>query len=667
MAAYWQLSVPDDMARELTVGNGSLQVMFDSAYRLRDIYFPHVGQENHTTGHPFRFGAFVDGQFIWTDDPSWERTLGYERDTLVTSVRLSHAGLGLEIDCADAVDFHENVYVRQVTVRDLRGRAREVRLFFHQDFHLYGTDVADTALYEPRLQGLLHYKGHRYFLAGVWREQQRGIDEWAVGVKEHGGKEGTWRDAEDGRLGGNSIAQGSVDSTIAVGLSLGSGGEATCWYWIAAGTKFSEVKILNAVVGDKTPAELLHRTASYWRLWLTKSLPDFGDLPAEVVELYKRSLLVMGTLTDAGGGIVAANDSDLLQFGRDTYSYVWPRDAARAAYALTRAGYIDIPRRFFRFCAELLTQGGYLLHKYNPDGSVGSSWHPWYDRGQMQIPIQEDETGIVLWALWQYFARHRDIEFVKPLYRPLVVRAADFLEDYCDETTGLPRPSYDLWEERWGVHTFTVAAVQGGLEAAANFAESFGEAGLARRYHDAGRRLRDGARQHLFSSARGRVARGLSGEGDLDLTLDASVVGVPIFGLLPADDPMVVATMKQIGDGLSVRSSTGGVARYRGDLYLRVSDDEDRVPGNPWIVCTLWLAQHRIGTARTVDDLRPAVASLQWGARHARPSGVLPEQLDPTGERPISVCPLGWSHAEYVITVLDYLEKLRTLHEETRT
>ncbi len=46
---------------------------------------------------------------------------------------------------------------------------------------------------------------------------------------------------------------------------------------------------------------------------------------------------------------------------------------------------------------------------------------------------------------------------------------------------GLPKPSYDLWEERYGTHTFTTAAVYGGLIAATNFAESSGEHSLATR------------------------------------------------------------------------------------------------------------------------------------------------------------------------------------------
>ena len=59
------------MPRDIPVGNGSLLVNFDSNYQLRDLYWPHVGQENHTAGHPFRFGVWVDGQFSWVSQDEW--------------------------------------------------------------------------------------------------------------------------------------------------------------------------------------------------------------------------------------------------------------------------------------------------------------------------------------------------------------------------------------------------------------------------------------------------------------------------------------------------------------------------------------------------------------------------------------------------------------------
>ncbi len=655
------------MPRELSLGNGTLHVMFDAAYQIRDICFPYVSKENHSAGHAFRFGVYTDAQLSWLDSPDWERRLLYEPDTLVTSVRLVNRRLSLSLDCHDAVDFYENIYLKEVVVHNGSGCPRDVLLFFHQDFHISETNIGDTALYDPRLRAIVHYKGRRYFLINTESEGRAGIQDWAIGLKEHNGAEGTWRDAEDGRLERNPIAQGSVDSTVSLKLSLPPAGEATCHYWIAAGTKFKEVKVINSVVADKTSAELIRRTRNYWRFWATKTQTDFADLPDNVIRLYHRSLLILCTLTDSHGGIVAANDSDLLQFSRDTYGYVWPRDAARAAYALTRAGYVDIPRAFFRFCADVLTDEGYLLHKYNPDGSLGSSWHPWFAREQMEIPIQEDETALVLWALWQHFSRHKDVEFIKPLYRSFIIRAADFLEDYRSDRTGLPRPSYDLWEERYGLHTFTVATTYGALQAAANFARCFGETELADRYSKAADELREGARNILYDRSAARFARGFDPVTEtLDLTIDASLFGIPAFGLFPAGDTMVASTLGQVEKRLTVHTKVGGLARYERDRFFSVTEDFERVPGNPWIVCTLWSAQNKIASAQTREDLQAPREALAWVAQQARPSGLLPEQLHPFGDRPISVCPLSWSHAEYIITVRDYLEKIHTLGGRTQ-
>ena len=118
------------MPRDIPLGNGSLLVNFDRTYQLRDIYWPHVGQENHTAGHPFRFGVWVDGAFRWVADEGWTRTLDYEDATLLSRVELRHPDLGVRLECRDAVDFHENLYLRRIEVHNESDRRREVRFFF---------------------------------------------------------------------------------------------------------------------------------------------------------------------------------------------------------------------------------------------------------------------------------------------------------------------------------------------------------------------------------------------------------------------------------------------------------------------------------------------------------------------------------------------------------
>jgi len=584
------------------------------------------------------------------------------RDTLVTENALRHEGLELQLTCRDAVDFHENVYIREVRVENLADRAREIRLFFTHDFDISGNSVGDTAAFDPRTGGIVHYKGSRYFVINGCSDERKGLDQYAIGQKRVGGKEGTFRDAEDGLLSGNPIAQGSVDSVAGLKVVVGSSSTVTVYYWMAAGLSWEEVRSLDSVVRGKHPRNLIQRTRDYWHLWVHKETPPLDLLQDPLGELYRRSLLVVRSQIDWEGAIVAGNDSDVVEFNRDTYSYVWPRDGALIANAMDLAGYPVVAQNFYRFAADVIEQEGYLLHKYNPDRTLASSWHPWVDQGVPQLPIQEDETALVLWALWNHFVMYRDIEFIKPLYRPLIKRAADFMSTYRDATTRLPGPSYDLWEERRGILSFTVGAVFGGLTAASLFCTVFGEDDRARRYQEAAAEIRDGASQYLWREEMGCFCRMLTIGDDGSLTvdpmLDASLWGLFAFGMYGADDPKIDATMAALRRELWVTTPVGGMARYRDDGYYRVSDD---VPGNPWFVCTLWFAEYLIARSRNEAGLDEAQQILSWVAQHARPSGILAEQLDPITGEPLSISPLTWSHATFVATTQRLLQRLGRL------
>jgi len=207
------------MPRDIPVGNGKLLVCFDKNYRIRDLYFPHVGQENHVSGNVFRLGVSASGRFSWVGE-EWKKELTYEEDTLVTNVSLYHQDLGLLLTCRDAVDFHENVFLREVAVENFHPEKRRVELFFSQDFDISGNSVGDTAAYDPEAKAIVHYKGSRYFLISGLTEQSEDISQFAVGLKKVGGREGTYKDAEDGTLSGNTIAQGSVDSVLSLALDL---------------------------------------------------------------------------------------------------------------------------------------------------------------------------------------------------------------------------------------------------------------------------------------------------------------------------------------------------------------------------------------------------------------------------------------------------------------
>jgi len=643
--------------RDIPVGNGSLLITFDEHYRVRDVYFPHVGQENHSEGLPFRFGIWVDGEFSWVEAETWERSLKYLPDTLVTDVTLRNDTLGIEIACNDAVACDTNVFVRRVEVRNLRPHIRNARVFLHHDFRIYENPVGDTAFYDPASRSLIHYKKHRYFLINTAPH----FDSFATGRKAFGEMEGTWRDAEDGELSGGAITEGSVDSTVGVHFDLAPGSSYEFYYWMAAGTSRDKVRAQNQVVLTVGPEQLLRSTEIYWRAWVNKNDTEFGELPEPVVEQFKRSLLIVRTQIDDDGAILAANDSDVTLRATDHYSYLWTRDGAFVANALDAAGFSHLARRFYHFCGRIVHADGYFLQKYNPDGTVASGWHSAWDpaRQETLVPIQEDETALVLWAFWEHYSKFRDIEFAQALYRPLVTACADFMLDFRDPETNLPLPSWNLWEDRRGVHTFTCSTVVAGLRAAANFARLFGDVGRAESYEKGAEEIKAAMAEHLYSDILGRFIRAIQANGDgtsaPDETVDASLFGLFYFGVFDPRDERVQGTMSAVAETLRAGDA---VARFENDGYMRTQKDG---PGNIWFICTLWLAEYYISAARTVEELKPALNILEWTAANTLPSGVLAEQLDPSTGGQVSVSPLTWSHSTFIAAVSHYQQKLHEL------
>ena len=651
------------MPRSLVIGNGNVLVGFDANYSVRDIFFPRVGDANHTMGNVCRTGFFIDGKFAWVYDPAWERHLGYAEDSLVSDVTMTHPGLGITVKFEDYVDLARNWFIRNLEIKSTSGFTTG-HVFFHYDWYIEGSDIGNTVLFEPRHRGIIAYKANRYFLAGGISGPEFGIDTWANGKKGNG-LAGTWVDAEDGTLGRNPIEQGSVDCTIGFDIGPAAAGEASSViHWLCMGTRLSDVTTYGQeLIVGRGPETYRGRTLTFWQVWSEQDHRHVDEeLGQDVTQLYRRSLLTARTHADNRGAIVAATDFDITKFARDTYAYAWPRDGALVANALDRAGHQDVTRQFFTFCQQTLVEEGFFLHKYTPYGQPGSSWLPWVDsNGRRTLPIQEDETGLVLWALWQHYRLHRNLDFVVGLYSTLVVPAADWMASYIDTRNGLVMPSWDLWEERWGIHAFTVGAVWGGLDAARNFADLFGDVKAYVRYRDAADRLRKASDAHLYSADLGRFARRIAVEDDgtltVDMILDSALYGLWRFGMYPPDDKRIVETMTAIRDQLSNKAATGGVARYEDDYYFKVEADTKKTPGNPWFMCTLWLAQWYIATAKDTHDLRAARDIINWVVAHQLPGGLLSEQLDPNTGAPLSVSPLTWSHAELIVTVDEFCRK----------
>ena len=85
------------------------------------------------------------------------------------------------------------------------------------------------------------------------------------------------------------------------------------------------------------------------------------------------------------------------------------------------------------------------------------------------------------------------------------------------------------------------------------------------------------------------------------------------------------------------------------------------MPGNPWFITTLWYTQWEISIARSDRDLDKVRADLNWVERNTLRSGILSEQLNPYTREQVGAAPLTWSHAEFLRTVIMYMQKLKEL------
>ncbi len=337
---------------------------------------------------------------------------------------------------------------------------------------------------------------------------------------------------------------------------------------------------------------------------------------------------------------------------------MWPRDATFAAIALDRCGYEETTKKFFSFCSEVLTEYGYLLHKYNSDKSLGSSWHPWSIGEENRLPIQEDETALVLHALLNHYSCHKDIDFVEEMYE-MVEKAAEFLYSYRNAETKLPLASYDLWEEKFCVSTFTSSAVCAGLFASSKLSALLGKKGNEKKYLNAAKEIKEAIAKLLYDPETKLFLKCME-NGKKDKRADiSSVYSIYGFDILPLEDTRLQEAIKRTEEKLFCRT-IGGYARFEDDKYFRIKEDKN-ITGNPWFVTTLWLSQYYAKKAKTKEELKKAYQLIEWASKNATETGMLAEQLNPYNSRPLSVTPLIWSHSAFVLAFLDYMEKFNSL------
>lgn len=645
------------MARPIVVSNNSLHVGINKYGLVHDFYYPHVGLENHSAGKGLRhmIGVWVDGKISWVTSDEWQRSFSYPHDALIGHTRLTNEILGIILEFDDAVLYDIDAFVRNIHVINTKDVSREVRLFMHQAFVIADArSNQDTGQYLPDSNAILHYRGNRAFVVGG-RSGGKVFDQFTIGLFGIEGREGTYRDAEDGELQCCTVEQGRVDSTVRFKLVIEPHESARVEYWVACGTSLREALYVHHQLQAIDERKLLDITARSWGDWLALARPVSDQLPEHQRRAFLRSMMIIKAHCDVGGGVIASTDSAMLNYSRDNYSYMWPRDGAYALWPLIRLGYYDEPLAFFNFCKKGMHTRGYLYHKYFADGSVGSSWHPYAHEGlAVGPPIQQDETATVLFAFAQFYHVHKKPKLLKSFYKSMVFPMAAWLATYIDKDTGLPLPSYDLWEEKYLTSTYTTSVTYAALLAAAELADIMHDTIQAKQWRIVANTIRKNAVHRLYDTNSHSFYKGLYIDKQKnihhDTTLDtSSFYGLFMYGLLESNSEKMTNMLQVLESSMGSNGVIETASRYVGDNYCLCVGE---TIGNPWSITSLWMAQYYLECQefdkadvliRNVEDMMLADTS------------VLPEQVCRSTGKPMSGTPLVWAHAEYISTLMDKL------------
>lgn len=340
------------------------------------------------------------------------------------------------------------------------------------------------------------------------------------------------------------------------------------------------------------------------RAWLAA-----GSVPGEETrwaDMSRRALLDLDLLVLDDGAAAAGWNAN--------WRYVWPRDAAFVAVALSLTGRHEQAFRILEHVQSLQEDDGTWHARYLLDGSGDVP----DDRG-----TQLDGLGWMLWATWVWSRTTPESATGLASLAPMVTAASRALRENLDTGLRLPLPSPDYWEVPESEVTLgTAAPILVGARAAVDLLGDLGRSDASARAVE--RDLTDGVAAHFGRRGYPRTASGR--------LMDTSVAFLmPPFA--PSDDGVETAW----------RHALDVLARPNGGLAPGEGWKSD---GVAWTPETAVFAM----TAAASGDVATATRLLDWLDDHRTSLGSLPEKVNHLGE-PAAVAPLAWTAAGTLITL----------------
>ncbi|ENN96073.1 oligosaccharide amylase [Methanocaldococcus villosus KIN24-T80] len=576
----------------MIVGNNSFLCKIGDHGEIEYAFYPHVGYELHFFDSSL---AIYDKEIMWIWDKEWSVYQKYIEDTNIFKTTLENENIIFVIK--DLVPISHNVLIRRVFIKNKLPYNYNFKLFFYENLRIGEHPSENTVKFLDDC--IVKFNGKYTFCIS----SDKKINSYQCGNRYS--EKSAYKDIENGLLSENPESVGVLtDSAIEWDIDLKPHGKVAFNIYIFPhiGSNIEIIKNQLNIIKNLS-SEIKNISLNYWK----SSFDIKGYLFNEkYLKLAKRALMILTMLSDKNGGIIASPSI------HPDYRYVWGRDGSYMAVALSIYGIKNIPWRFFHFMSKVQNLDGSWLQNYYTDGKPRLT------------ALQIDQIGSVLWAMEVYYRTTGDREFVKKFWET-IEKAGNFLYNASLSLM----PCFDLWEEKYGVFSYTLGAMYGGLRAGCSLAKAIEE--KKEDWKKALDKLKKDV-DLLYLSDEERFVKSIN---PLNKEIDTSILGLSYpFGLVKVNDERMIKTAEAIEKAFKYK--VGGIGRYPSDVYFG---------GNPWIITTLWLALYYRRLFITTNDrkyLEKSKKLFNWVINHIY---LFPEQIHKELAIPVSAMPLGWSCA----------------------
>ena len=624
------------------LGNSRILATFGAAGEIMTFFFPHIDYpQNLQEGMPAVYiGPRGAGQLSWTYEPCWQATQSYVPRRNILHTDLLHATAGLELRITDLVMPHTGLLVRRFQLTNISSTPQEGVLLQYLYLRLGEMGRKNSARRLDDIPAIVQYWRHLCFAMGGDPP-----DATQIGKADPHAPNNAKRDMGDGILTNQREDLGDVDLAFAWNYTLQSGETLDRVFLISAA--LNEPAALAQLTRHQAQGyQALYDAAdAWWAGWLAPAAPV--HLAPAFTDAYYRALLALRLLYDAQtGALLAAPEFDPLFERSGGYGFVWPRDAAEVVLALDAAGIPDMVESFFAWARTAQHPHGYWEQRYWVTGERGPGWCSFLDA------IQIDQTGAMLYALGRH-AEHlpaAERPAFHERYWSMLENAACYLMAALGPN-GLHTQAFDLWEKFRGSFTYSNAAIAAALWTAAAWGEARGLPEQAAAWRGAADRIKAVLLATCWNGE--YFARGFTERGDLDWSVDSSILGLcEPFNLLSLDNPEERAMVERLARVVQTRLAK---TLPEGEAIMRHEGD-DYVEGSAGGVNTLWLARVLLRLAthyaagdpdRAADYRAQAEPYLRVVAARATGAGLLPELIG-GGATPYWAAPHGWAMASFI-------------------